>query len=145
MAGFYVAICAVVVVYNYQTPREWVLRVLAQKEGADVLPQTFNSAISISGFSNSLKKSNLLGSEDALNPNTSQSDAPANEVTKPATYQYKIVESADPCTLNKLGAQGWHPTQFGGTLQLATGMDETCKKSGNFQSLDWAFFEKEVQ
>ncbi len=128
--SLYLGIIAVFIVYNFQTPRQWALTTLSQKENA-----SSHVASALTGFDSTRQTKAPLAPEVPGEATT----------TTPATYQYKVIENVDPCTLNKLGAQGWHAVQFGGTLVQTAGRDENCLRSGLFSSLDWALFEKNTQ
>lgn len=59
-----------------------------------------------------------------------------------SAVEYKIVPVPDPCKFNTYGGQGWRATQFGTSLLSTGGFDETCKKSGVYNTLDWVMFER---
>ncbi len=60
-------------------------------------------------------------------------------------YQYKLVRSVDPCTLNRLGRDNWQPIQFGGNLDIIYGLDENCKNPKGYDTLDWVLFSRPIQ
>jgi hypothetical protein len=88
--------------------------------------------------------SDSQASQDSFNT-LSTSNAPDFSTT---TYQYKVLQSVDPCTLNTLGRQGWRPVLFGTdpdtgtTLVSVSGRDEACQKQFIYQGLLWAVFEQ---
>lgn len=62
----------------------------------------------------------------------------------PDTYQYKLLDNVDPCTMNTLGRGGWHATQFGSNVLSVGGKDETCSRKGIYEGFDWVLFEKQT-
>ncbi len=141
LVSVYIGVIGVLIVYNFQTPREWTLAVLSQKEGVDIkVPKETHSASVLSGILTSEKNPFLQSATQPAFDAAVQNSEPAT--TTPTTYQFKTLVQVDQCTLNKLGAQGWHPIQFGGSLVVTSGFDEVCKKPGLYQSLDWVLMEK---
>jgi|GEM_PF-6990685 len=72
----------------------------------------------------------------------SGSDQSAPTVT---LYQYRLLRNVDPCTFNKLGAQGFQSVQYGGNVDTEAGLDENCKSSREVSFMDWVLFQKETQ
>src|SRR5437667_240048 len=90
----WVALFLLLIVYEFPTPRHFVLRTLVSKEGAD---QESRSALRL-----------LAAVGPASVP--SVADQPGN------TYDYKLLQNVDPCTLSQLGDEGWTVNQLGGNL-----------------------------
>lgn len=82
-----------------------------------------------------------------------QQDATGTSTTAPSTsqnkYAYKLVSDVDPCTMNKLGADGWTPIQYGSDssgnsqyTESAGGKDEHCTHPGIYSDFIWILFQK---
>lgn len=122
---------AVATVYLFPAPRAWAVHVLTGE--TVVQPRALQASVATALMS-------AASSSSVADPNAADTTTPQT----PPTYQYKIVQSVDPCLLNQLGASGWVPLTYGGTLVLASGKDETCAHAGTFGSLDWAVFERPI-
>ena len=148
----WVGVSLIAVSYFFSTPREMILTALSQKEG--VLSASVAEAIPVSVAASSTSLTPPASASIALptitlptiapaalsSTNATSSSAPATDGT---TYEYKLLEQVDLCTLNKLGKDGWHATQFGGTLiPQVYGKDATCTKAAFYDVVDWILFER---
>lgn len=68
----------------------------------------------------------------------------------PVIYRFKLMTEVDPCTFTMLGSQGWIISQIGTNpetdrgLDTGQGFDETCKKSGVYDLVDWVLFQLNI-
>ncbi len=140
LSCLWLVLFAGIIVYTFPAPRQWVLRALALKEMS-----RSNAAGAVVALQ-AIQNGSVTSTDQGMSLSSSSSDTSGGAVTTTSTttYQYKLLESVDTCSLNRLGAQGWHTLQFGGTLVSSYGYDETCKKGGIYDTLDWVLLERVV-
>jgi hypothetical protein len=64
-------------------------------------------------------------------------------LSKPKTYEYKLLKSVDICQMNTLGADGFQAIDYGGNMDISSGRDADCKNYHTVNVLDWVLFMKE--
>jgi hypothetical protein len=128
LLSVWVGISHIAIVYYFRAPRGMVLHLLSAKQMTD------------GSFADAALAAIEVGSRVPTTRFTVNLDT--STTTSDVTYQYKLIEEVDPCTFNKLGAQGWRAVQIGGTLINASpGKDQTCAQAGLYDGLDWVLFE----
>jgi hypothetical protein len=92
-----------------------------------------------------------VGSVSDQSADNSTADIADTNITIPfstTTYQYKLLQTVDTCSLNMLGVKGWKlvdsgtDPNTGDYLTLIPGRDELCQKQGIYQGLVWAVLEQ---
>jgi len=123
-----------VMIYNFDYFRGLALNALLKKDGNNGIYAKQGSLLA------DIESSQATSSMPAAS--TATTTPPAEKVAAP-TFGYKMTLDPDPCTLNKLGADGWEILQVSAAdLDSVKGLDENCRRSGSFPALSWILFVK---
>jgi len=135
-------------IYTFNTPRAWVASALGVQEPAAAvvggLQTGVASAPSVANGASSAASTTDTAASSTVDTTAVSTTDTTGTVPMKTVYQYKLLSGVAPCKLNQLGADGWHPVQFGGTLVSTYGGDNDCKKFSITDSLDWVLLQKEV-
>ena len=86
-------------------------------------------------------QADIFSSLSSASSTTSATSSAAVSQNTTTTFEYKLYQNFDLCTLNKLGGQGWHVLQIGSVITLPN-FDTDCK-SLNSNSIDWVILERQ--
>lgn len=120
-------------IYTFDTPRIWVEHLLSGQEAAVATANLAATTV--------VTSTAAVIATSSVSQDTSSAAAPL--IGQRTTYEYKILTGVTACKLTLLGADGWHPIEFGGTL-VSEGYDSAseCRKLGLVNSLDWVLLER---
>lgn len=103
-----------------------------------------NPRSSLANVVSAVASSDLASSTTTTLSTTTLSTATASSSVL-IKHEFKLLRDVDQCLLNKLGAQGWQPIQFGGNVESAFGFDENCKNPKVYDTLDWVLLSRDKQ
>lgn len=119
-------------VYVFDAPRTWVVRALSMQDAP-------LAAVAAATTATSTRNS---PADATASSSQSSSAAAAPDISPRTTYEYQLLNGVTACKLTQLGADGWHPIEYGGTLVTGYDGSAACRNLGTVDALDWALLER---